>query len=214
MHWADAWLKEAMAAEVQPNSNSMTLATVGGDGQPTARVVLCKEFVPDPGYVVFYTNYRSNKSIELGGNPHAAVVFHWDTMGRQIRIDGTVVLSPPEESDAYFATRDWGSQLGAWASDQSEPIESHAALITQIRKRAAELGISLGATTYELANDNVPVLPRPQHWGGFRLWATAIELWVTGKNRIHDRARWTRDIVRNSEHTFTVTPWSGSRLQP
>ena len=214
MHWADAWLKEAMATEVQRNSNSMTLASVGPDGQPTARVVLCKEFVPDPGYVVFYTNYRSKKAIELAANPHAAALFHWDALGRQIRIEGVVVLSPTEESDAYFATRDWGSQLGAWGSDQSEHIDSHDALIAQIRVRADELGLQLGATTNELANENIPEIARPAHWGGLRLWATGIELWIEGKNRIHDRARWTRDIVRSAEHTFSVTPWTGTRLQP
>ena len=192
----------------------MTLASVGGDGQPTARVVLCKEFVPDPGYLVFYTNYRSAKATELARNPNAAALFHWDALGRQIRIEGSVVLSPAAESDAYFATRDWGSQLGAWGSDQSEAIESHEALVAQIRERAEELGLKLGATTNELADERIPVIPRPAHWGGLRLWATAVELWIEGKNRIHDRARWTRDIVRSSEHTFSISPWTGTRLQP
>lgn len=214
MHWADAWLKEAVAANVQRNPNSMTIASVGADSQPSSRVILCKDFVPDPGYLVFYTNYQSRKSLELVANPNAAALFHWDALGRQIRIEGTVVRSPAEESDAYFATRDWGSQLGAWGSDQSETIASHAALVSQIRQRASDLGLTLDPDTQTLADDNIPDIARPAHWGGFRLWATMVELWIEGKNRIHDRACWQRDIVRATEHTFTTTPWTGTRLQP
>lgn len=214
MHWADAWLKEATATNVQRNPNSMTISTVGADSRPSSRVVLCKEFVPDPGYLVFYTNYRSQKALELAANPNAAALMHWDALGRQIRIEGTVVRSPESESDAYFATRDWGSQLGAWGSDQSEPIESHDALVLQVRQRAVELGLKLDRDTQTLADDDIPEIARPAHWGGYRLWATMIELWIEGKNRIHDRASWHRDIVRASEHTFTTTPWTGTRLQP
>jgi pyridoxamine 5'-phosphate oxidase len=214
MHWADAWLKEATAAEVQRNPNSMTIASVGADSRPSSRVVLCKEFVPDPGYLVFYTNYRSKKSLELAANPHAAALLHWDALGRQIRIEGTVVRSPEEESDVYFATRDRGSQLGAWGSDQSDPIASHDALIDQVRQRATDLGLQLGPDMQPLAGGKDPEIARPAHWGGFRLWATMVELWIEGKNRVHDRACWQRDIVRSSEHTFTTTPWNGQRIQP
>jgi pyridoxamine 5'-phosphate oxidase len=214
MHWADAWLKEAVAAKVQRNPNSMTIASVGADSKPSSRVVLIKEFVPDPGYLVFYTNYRSKKSLELAANPNAAALMHWDPMGRQIRIEGTVVRTPEAESDDYFSTRDWGSQLGAWGSDQSETIESHEALVKQIGQRAVDLGLSLDPDTQMLSDDNIPHIPRPPHWGGFRLWATMIELWIEGKDRIHDRASWQRDIVRASEHTFSITPWVGTRLQP
>lgn len=214
MHWADAWIKEAAAADLQRNPNSMTIATVDADAQPSARVVLCKAFVPDPGYLVFYTNYRSRKARELAKNARAAAVFHWDSLGRQIRLEGRTVLSPADESDAYFATRDWGSRLGAWASDQSAPIESRTALEEQLRKRAGELGLTLGDDTQSLADDGEPDIPRPQHWGGIRLWPTAVELWVEGRDRIHDRARYTRDIVPASEHHFTVGPWTGMRLQP
>lgn len=214
MHWADAWLKEAMAAKVQTNPNSMTLSTVGEDSRPSSRVVLCKAFIPDPGYLVFYTNYRSMKSQQLATNPHAAALMHWDSLGRQIRIEGPVVRSPEAESDAYFASRDRGSQLGAWGSDQSEPIESHEALLQQIRQRAGELGLTLkaGNGTEPLADS--PPIPRPAHWGGFRLWASNIELWIQGANRIHDRASWHRDLVQANEHSFTATPWVGTRLQP
>ncbi len=214
MHWADAWLKEAVAAKVQRNPNSMTISSVSADGRPSSRVVLVKEFVPDPGYLVFYTNYRSKKARELAANPHAAALMHWDALGRQIRIEGSVVRSPESESDAYFASRDWGSQLGAWGSDQSDPIESHDALVAQVRQRALDLGLDLDPDTHELGESDVPDIPRPSHWGGFRLWATTIELWIEGKDRIHDRACWHRDIVRASEHTFTTTPWTGTRLQP
>lgn len=214
MHWADAWLKEATAAKVQRHPNSMTIITLGPEAQPSARIVLCKEFVPDPGYLVFYTNYRSRKSRELAANPRAAALLHWDALGRQVRIEGTVVRSPESESDAYFATRDRGSQLGAWGSDQSEIIESHEALLEQVRQRATDLGIRLDPDMQILADDVAPKIARPSHWGGFRLWATTVELWIEGKNRIHDRASWRRDIVRANEHSFTTTPWTGRRLQP
>ncbi len=214
MHWADAWLKEAIATKVQRNPNSMTIASVDPASQPSTRVVLCKDFLPDPGYLVFYTNYRSKKSIDWTTNPSAAALLHWDALGRQIRIEGMIVRSPEEESDAYFATRDWGSQLGAWGSDQSEPIATHEALVSQIRQRASDLGLALGADAQTLKDNNIPEIARPAHWGGFRLWATAIELWIEGKNRIHDRARWQRDVVRASEHKFSTTPWAGVRLQP
>lgn len=214
MHWADGWLKEAMTAGVQRNPNAMTVVSVGNDGQPSARVVLCKEFVPDPGYLVFHTNYRSRKSRELEADPKSAAVFHWDALGRQVRIEGMVVRSPEQESDDYFASRHWGSQLGAWGSDQSEPIDSKEALIRQVRERAESLGLALGDDTATLADGRAPVIARPPHWGGLRLWARNIELWIEGPDRIHDRGRWTREILRSSEHEFTVSPWRGTRLQP
>jgi len=214
MHWADAWLKEALAGAVQRNPNAMTLVSVGAGGQPSARVVLCKQLVPDPGYLVFHTNYQSRKGVELEQDPRAAALFHWDALGRQVRIEGIVVRSPEKESDDYFRSRGWGSRLGAWGSDQSRPIASKARLIEQIRSRGAELGLSLGATTEELTDGNVPEIPRPPHWGGMRLWASSIELWIEGADRIHDRGSWTRKLVPASDHHFTVTDWIGGRLQP
>jgi pyridoxamine 5'-phosphate oxidase len=214
MHWADAWIKEATTSAVRKNPNSLTLATVSSSGEPSARVVLCKQFVPDPGYFVIYTNYESRKSAQLAENPAVSGVFHWDSMGRQIRIDGTAVRSPEPESDAYFASRDWGSQLGAWGSDQSRPIASREALLAQIRNRGAELGLELGENTHTLVSGDPPEIPRPPHWGGIRIWASSIELWINGIDRIHDRALWKRDIVRSSADEFSVTPWVGSRLQP
>lgn len=214
MHWVDAWLKEAQAAAVQRNPNSMTIVSVGDGGQPSARVVLCKQIVPDPGYLVFYTNYNSRKGRELTTNPKAAALFHWDALGRQIRIEGIVVQSPAEESDEYFASRDWGSQLGAWGSDQSDSIESKSALVAQIQERGAELGLLLKNGTQELAKENVAHIDRPPHWGGFRLWVTNVELWLEGADRIHDRGKWTREIIRSSEDSFTTTRWTSTRLQP
>lgn len=213
MHLAEAWLREATASAAQRNPNSMTLATVGADGQPSGRVVLCKAFVADPGYLVFYTNYRSRKARELAEHRQVAAVFHWDYLGRQVRIEGIAVRSPGAESDGYFSTRAWGSRLGAWGSDQSAPIESREALVAQVKARAAELGLQLGGDTETLAAEPPPI-PRPPHWGGIRIWASAIELWVEGPDRIHDRASWRRTLSKLDEHSFSVTPWSGTRLQP
>jgi pyridoxamine 5'-phosphate oxidase len=214
MHWADAWIKEATAGEVQRNPTSMTIVTVDADARPSARVVLCKEFVPDPGYLVFHTNYRSRKVKELDQCASVAAVFHWDALGRQIRIEGQAVRSPEAESDAYFETRDWGSQLGAWGSDQSEVLESREALVAQLRERAAKLGLSVSDDLQTLHGKERPRIERPPHWGGIRVWASAIELWIEGKDRIHDRGCWTRSLARASDHTFNTTPWVGRRLQP
>lgn len=214
MHWADAWIKEATAGEIQRNPTSMTLATVDADARPSARVVLCKEFIPDPGYLVFYTNYRSRKVRQIEQCDRVAVVFHWDALGRQIRIEGQAVRSPETESDAYFRTRDRGSQLGAWASDQSEVIESRDALMRQLEDRAGNLGLSVPEDLQSPGKTGQKQLPRPPHWGGIRVWASSVELWIEGKDRIHDRGFWTRELVRASEYTFNTTPWIGRRLQP
>lgn len=214
MHWADAWIKEASTSELQRHSNAMTLITAATDGQPSSRIVLCKELVPDPGYLVFYTNYESRKAREITGNSKVAAQFHWDAIGRQVRIEGIAVHSPGSESDRYFATRDAASQLGAWGSDQSEPIESRRALIAQIRERAADLGLSLDVNGEPLGNHSRTTIERPPHWGGYRLWATAIELWMEGEDRIHDRAVWRRQILRSSDHEFSTTRWKGTRIQP
>jgi len=217
MPLADSWLREATANAGVRNPNAMTLSTAGPDGQPSARVVLCKLFVPDPGYVVFYTNYNSRKGVELAANPNVAANFFWDSLGLQIRIEGPALHSPADESDDYFATRDRGSQLGAWGSDQSREIASRAALVEQIARRAAQLGVPLDSHPGGQAqglDEAVPPISRPPHWGGFRIWVSRIELWVEGKDRIHDRAVWRRDLVRADAHSFSVMPWKGTRLQP
>jgi pyridoxamine 5'-phosphate oxidase len=214
MHWAAAWLDEATRQSVQRNPNSMTLVTVATDGRPSARVVLCKDLVPDPGYLVFYTNYKSRKVQELRVNPQVAITFHWDALGRQIRVEGTAVLSPAAESDAYFASRNWGSQLGAWGSDQSAPLASRDALFRQLRERAKELGLNVSDDMQSIESIDHPVIPRPAHWGGVRVWASSIELWIEGGDRIHDRGHWQRRLELRGEHDFTAAPWQGTRLQP
>ncbi len=143
MHWVNAWLDDAAEKEVKRNPNSMAIITSGSDARPSARMVLCKDFHADPGYLVFYTNYQSNKARQIDENSNVAVLFHWDQLGRQVRIEGQAVRSPDAESDAYFASRDWGSQIGAWGSDQSAPLESRNALIAQVGKRALKLGVNV-----------------------------------------------------------------------
>ncbi len=214
LHWAAAWLEEAARQGIQRNPNSMTLATVGIDLKPSARVVLCKDFVPDPGYLVFFTNYQSRKVAELRANPQVAATFHWDALGRQVRIEGTAVFSPAGESDAYFATRDRGSQLGAWGSDQSAPLASREALLQQLRERAARLGLNVSDDLQSIDSVDGSAIPRPDHWGGVRVWASAVELWIEGRDRIHDRARWQRTLDGNTGHECVAGPWEGGRLQP
>ena len=150
MSWAAAWLQEATDQSVQRNPNSMTLVTVSDAGQPSARVVLCKNFVADPGYLVVYTNYMSRKVVEIESQANVAATFHWDALGRQIRLEGTAVYSPDKESDDYFATRDWGSQLGAWASRQSRPLGSRAELLAEVAKvEARHLGGRIPRPSFE-----------------------------------------------------------------
>ncbi len=138
MPLAESWIADASAQAVQRNPNAMTIVSVAENGKPSARIVLCKSFVADPGYLVFYTNYLSRKAAEFSANKYAAALFHWDALGRQIRIEGIISRSPEDESNVYFETRDWGSQLGAWGSDQSSSLESREALIKQIRNRGIE----------------------------------------------------------------------------
>ncbi len=200
------WFREAKDAGVQPNPDSMVLATVDGTGRPSARVVLCKQLVRDPGYVVFYTNYRSRKGQELAECPRAALVFHWDALSRQVRLEGPVVRSPEAESDSYFRSRPLDSRVGAWASQQSEPLASRATLAQQVAAAQVRFGIGPGQTEGEV--------PRPQHWGGYRLWPDLLELWVEGPFRVHDRARWTRELAQKDAYSFATGPWSATRLNP
>ena len=185
------WLVQAWAAHTQPNPNSMVLATSSRDGRPSARVVLCKEIVPQPGYVVFYTNYLSAKGRQLKDNPRAAAVMHWDALHRQVRIEGQVVAAPAADSDSYFAARAWQSRIGAWASEQSEPLASRAQLLGAVKETARRFGAPTPGAPG--ADDSLRVtIPRPPHWGGYRLWADTVELWVEGAARIHDRVRCPR----------------------
>jgi len=217
---ASQWLAQAWIDAAQPNPNAMVLATADEDGRPSARVVLCKDIAPESGHIVFYTNYQSRKGRELRKNPRAAVVFHWDQRHRQVRAEGGVEPLDESQNDAYFRTRPWQSRIGAWASRQSEPVVSRAELAENVAAAARRFGIPYGGPgTPEPAEVAVEV-PRPPYWGGFRLNVEAIELWVEGEFRIHDRARWTRDRGA-APHGAATAPgaaapprWTATRLQP
>jgi pyridoxamine 5'-phosphate oxidase len=212
LEMAREWLAQAQHAASQPNPNAMVLATVDGRGRPSARVVLCKEIAAQQGYILFYTNYRSRKGGELEANPRAAVVFHWDHLHRQVRAEGQVQVLAETENDAYFRTRAWQSQLGAWASQQSQPVKSREALVEAVAREARRFGIPYeGPGTAEPEPVSVQ-LPRPANWGGYRLYVDAMELWVEGEYRIHDRARWNRPLANG--HADTTAPWISTRLQP
>jgi pyridoxamine 5'-phosphate oxidase len=166
----------------------MTLATASADGAPSARIVLLRGL--DDRGVVFYTNSESRKGRELLANPRAALVLHWEPLGRQVRVEGSVERVDDEESDAYFASRPLPSRLGAWASDQSRPIESREELMQRYAETAERFG-------------DGPI-PRPPHWYGFRVVPDAIEFWEHGAHRLHDRMRYTR----------AGSSWIAERLAP
>jgi pyridoxamine 5'-phosphate oxidase len=200
------WFREATARRAQPNPDSMIVATTASSGEPSARVVLCKRIDVDAGYVVFFTNYQSRKGRELAAKPRAAAVLHWDSMHRQVRIEGPVVRSPESESDQYFASRALDSRVAAWASAQSEPLASRDTLLQRVHEFEARFGITAGAAS--------GTVPRPPHWGGHRLWIDTIELWTEGAHRVHDRAVWKRSLHRADESSFAGDAWRSTRLNP
>jgi len=205
------WFAEARAAKDQPNTNAMTLATVDADGTVSARIVLCKDMHESEGRVTFYTNRKGRKGRALEANPRAAVVFHWDHTDRQVRIEGPVTHAPDAESDAYFATRPWESKVGAWASDQTEPIGSRAELLAKVDEKVRAFG--LDPAKLEPGDRSVQI-PRPPHWGGYRLWAERVEVWLGGPGRVHDRAAWRREVTLRGSGSPDCGGWSVQRLQP
>jgi pyridoxamine 5'-phosphate oxidase len=208
-----SWLEQVTRARAQPNPNAMVLATVDAHGSPSARVVLCKDVQPRPGYITFFTNYLSRKGSELAAHPRAAAVIHWDSMRRQVRFEGPITRTTESESDAYFASRAWQSRIGAWASQQSAPVASRAELERATRRVAERFGTPSPTDSDDTAPDPGVAIARPPHWGGFHLWVDSCELWVEGAARLHDRARWTRTLTPEG-HGFQTGAWHISRLQP
>ncbi len=184
-----AWLAEAAGAEPR-DPTAMTLATVDADGAPNARMVLLKGV--DDGGFVFYTNMESQKGRELAAKPAAALVFHWKSSNRQVRVRGPVEPVSAAEADAYFASRPKQAQIGAWASKQSAPLESRLAFEKQI---------ALYAAKYALGE-----VPRPPHWSGYRIVPRQIEFWQERPFRLHDRVVFTRDAPSAA--------WRKTRLYP
>ena len=190
----DAWFAQATASEIN-DPNAMSLATVDGHGLPNVRAVLMKGLdgpeIPDRG-IVFYTNTTSAKGFELLGTPKAAILFHWKSLRRQIRMRGAIALVSPEEADAYYATRPRGSRIGAWASDQSKPLSSRQ-----------ELEDYVAALEKHYAGKEPP---RPPHWHGFRLTPLEIEFWHDRPFRLHDRIVFRRASPNQA--------WEKTRLYP
>ncbi len=205
---ATRWLAEA-TVYARRNPNAMALATVDAAGRPSVRMVLLKELAP-AGYGVFYTNYGSRKAGELDATRRAAAVLHWDELGRQLRFEGAIVRSPAPESDAYFASRAWRSQLNAWSSEQSRPIDDPAELERRAISKAYELGITAPGESPAPGRH----LARPAFWGGYRLWFDAVELWAEGADRFHERLSYRRELGGVQAHEFRPGPWSWQRLQP
>jgi pyridoxamine 5'-phosphate oxidase len=169
-----AWFEEVRASGVsEQDSISMTLATASKDARPSARVVLLKSF-DDRGFV-FYTNYQSRKGRELGENPRASLLFYWSQLWRQVRIEGNVERLSAAESESYFQSRPLGSKLGAWASNQSEVVENRETLEAGFTEKQERFGAEV---------------PRPEHWGGYRVKPDTIEFWQGRDNRLHDRLRY------------------------
>jgi pyridoxamine 5'-phosphate oxidase len=195
---AIAWLNEAFAARQQVDPHAIALATVDEEGRPEVRFVLCKALESASGSLVFYTNKQSPKGRALRANAHAAAVFWFSPQQRQLRISGRVAHVSDAEADAYFATRPLDSRIGAWASAQSEPIPSRAALESNYERLAARFSATSG-------DETIPI-PRPPHWGGYRIHANQVELWRSRPGRLHDRALWTRDLPHGV--------WRAQRLQP
>jgi pyridoxamine 5'-phosphate oxidase len=181
------WWDEAVASEID-EVNAMTLATITAEGKPSARIVLLKGF--DANGFVFFTNYESNKGQQLSANPYASLVFFWKELERQVRVEGTVVKVSDQESDDYFHSRPQGSQLGAIASPQSRIIEGRSIIEKNLENLQEQ---------YKGA-----VIPRPSHWGGYRVVPESIEFWQGRSSRLHDRIKYLRQS--NEWKIFRLAP--------
>lgn len=190
------WMAEAAGAT--RSASNMVLATVDPDGRPSARMVICRGFDAARGWIVFYSDRPSRKGIALAKLPRAALVFHWEALQRQVRIEGPVTEAPDGPTDAYWRSRPLDARIAAVASDQSLPIASREALLAKVAAEAARAG------------DDPP---RPARWIGYRVWADTVELWVSQPARIHDRAVWTRSLAGAADG-FAGGAWSSTRLQP
>ena len=197
------WIEYAKRERVQPNPTAIALATASDSGMPNVRIVLCRGVDIEQGSIWFFTNRQSAKGEDITANPRAAAAFHWDALDRQARVRGIVEPLPEAESDAYFNNRIWEKRVGAWASAQSQPVESREALEAKLVQTLERFGIDPQNPPPADAKLDIP---RPPHWGGFRIVATEVELWVGSPARMHDRARWTRDEPGSG--------WSATRLQP
>ena len=173
----ESWFEEAKLSEIN-DPDAMAIASVDKDGMPSVRTVLLKEW-SEEGFV-FYTNYESRKSAELLATKKAAFVMHWKSLRRQVRVVGSVEQVPAEQSDAYFASRPRGSQIGAWASIQSRPLEKRA---------------DLAARVAEIEETYPDIVPRPPHWGGFIIRPHEMEFWADGAYRLHDRFQLKPDVT-------------------
>ena len=183
-----AWFDEAVELQSTPNPLAMALSTVNAEGRPSSRMVLLKGF--DASGAVLYTNYKSAKANEIAANSMVSLLFHCDTMQRQIHIQGSAIKISAQESDEYFATRDSLSQAGAWASEQSKPLEHRTDLIKKVESVQQKW--------------SGKIIPRPEFWGGYRVSLDTVELWQGHDGRLHDRIR----------YTCADGQWSWERLQP
>lgn len=203
-----AWFDDAMREGRTEMPDAMALATAGADGSPSVRFVLCKK-IERGGAIHFYTNYQSRKSTQMGENPRASGAIYWPARARQVRLEGRVERLSDRESDEYFATRPLISQIGAWASQQSRPLESREQFMRDVMEACKRMKIDPGALMHGAAPLRVP---RPPHWGGFRLWIERLELWCGSSGRLHDRAVWVRQTAPGDAHAPAT--WTANRLYP
>lgn len=194
----EEWLDFAVETLREQNPTAMSLATLGLDGAPSSRMVICRGYDASDGWLVFYTDRESPKGRELDAHGRAALVFYWEPLQRQVRVRGPVVRSPEPESDAYFSSRPRGARISARASRQSRPVASRTELEAENLREDAR---------------HAEEVPRPERWGGYRVWIESLEFWIGMPDRLHDRALYTREL-EPQDSGFRAGDWSATRLQP